>query len=429
MVKLVSSSPLGKEFYQLSPEDRLQGLLVLGQPGMGQEDLFFNLLIQDIQLGNSLALLDSQGRFLPKLLDYVPKSLSNKLIYLDFADQEFPIAFNLLEKGPPQERVLVKEGLLMALEALFGDSWGPRLEYILSYTIMALLEYPGSTLLSVQELLVDEGYRQRVLKKVQDPFVRYFFLSEFSQYSERFRQEAIAPIQNKIGQFLLDPLLRHLVCQSRNKVPVSEVLSQGKILLARLPRAEIGATASRLLGTILLVRLLQAGLQSNSNLPLSLYVPELSLFASPGLASLLEQASNGRINLILAAPSLFTLEGKLRGALLTNLKLLLCFCLAPDDARLISKDSEPHYRYSDLLDLGPGEVIFRPLNQGYPSRIWSKGYVRVLGKRVPLSQSQREKIIRVSRERYATPRVQLEEKLSRHLDQAILSIQKRTKRS
>jgi hypothetical protein len=282
---------------------------------------------------------------------------------------------------------------------------------------MALLEQPGSTLLSLQELLVDDRYRQRVLQRVQDPFVRYFFVSEFGQYSERFRGEAIAPIQNKVGQFLLDPVLRHMVCQTRNKVSVTQLVSQGKFILARLPQAELGTTACRLLGIALMVRLLQAPLVR----PLVLYVPELQVLAAPDLAHLLEQAGASPLQLVISTPSLFALDESLRRALLTHLRMMLAFRLGSDDARLLAAEFDPDFEYKDFRNLSPGQVIFKPLRRGLPVRPYLKGYVPT-----PFGnskESQQDKIIRLSRERFAVPRGELEAKLARHLDHALQRFQ------
>lgn len=418
-IKLVRLSPKGKQYYEPGAEDIKQGVLIVGQPGSGQDRLLLSMLAQELLSGQSFSLLDFHGKFLPELLEYAHSNQGNRIAYLDFADRQFPINYNLLEKTPPEGRVLVKESLLVALKTLFGDSWGPRMEYILAYTIMALLEARGTTLFSIQEFLVDERYRNGILKQVRDPFVRYFFTTEFSAWSNRFRQEAIAPIQNKIGQFLLDPLLRNLVCQTKNEVPISTGDGKQKIILARLPCSQLGTTACRLLGSILLVRLLQSTTRSQESAatPRSLYLPEIQTMDAPGLASILEQASDSGLQLVVSTPSLFTLTEPLRKTLVTHLRMILAFRLGPDDAEWLDKEATPHYRYENFINLGPNQIVFRPFKWGYPDIAYRLGYVPPLPPKPKISQ--REKIANASRQRYASPREVLAAKFERHLAKAI----------
>ncbi|MFA6252718.1 MAG: DUF87 domain-containing protein [Patescibacteria group bacterium] len=195
--------------FGIKTDDRRRHMYVIGKTGMGKSTLLENMIIQDIQAGRGVCVVDPHGELVEKIINFIPSSRVNEVVYFNPADLEYPIAFNFLEKVGPEQRHLVVSGLIGVFKKIWADSWGPRLEYVLHHAISALLEYPGSTLLGIMRILTDKNFRNRVVDKISDPVVRSFWIDEYSKYPDRFQAEAIAPIQNKVGRFLSSSLIKY----------------------------------------------------------------------------------------------------------------------------------------------------------------------------------------------------------------------------
>ena len=410
MLHLARGKHHANDHITASPAELAQGILIIGQHGMGKTQLVRSLLAQEVEAGRTVGLLDATGDYLPELAGYVPHRAINETAYIDFADIDHPVAFNPVATVPPTEHVAVKDAVLTALKALFGDSWGPRMEYILAFALAATIEHRGGTMLTLQELLVNADVRRRVLQDVSDPFVQAFFRNEFDQWDERFRREAIAPIQNKVGQFLLDPAVRNVVCQTKNAVPS---LGTAPYLLARAPRHGIGETASRLLSLALLARWLQTDGQA------SVYVPDLHRLDAPDLAGLVERAAESNLRLVVSVPSLATVSESLRQRLLASMGHLIAFRLGADDAELLQKQLDrfnPDRAFQEVASLDPGALILRRRQQAVAQQ-YTTATVPDLPRGWQLDVM--EKVIEQSRDRYATPRADVEAKLTRHVERTM----------
>ncbi|HCJ45748.1 MAG TPA: hypothetical protein DHV33_02420, partial [Candidatus Moranbacteria bacterium] len=281
--------------FGIKTDDRRRHMYVIGKTGMGKTNLLENLAIQDIQKGHGIAFIDPHGDTAEKLIKAIPSSRINDVIYLNPSDQDFPIAFNVMEKVDPEYRHLVASGLVGVFKKIWADSWGPRLEYILRNAILALLEYPGSTLLGVTRILVDKSYRARVVEKITDPVVRSFWVDEFSQWNDRVLQEVISPIQNKVGQFLSSSLIRNIVGQTVSSFNIREVMDQRKILIINLSKGRIGEDNGALLGAMMITKI-QLAAMGRVDIPeeerkdFYLYVDEFQNFATESFANILSEA-------------------------------------------------------------------------------------------------------------------------------------------
>src|SRR3989339_2108680 len=236
-------------------DDRRRHMYIIGKSGTGKSVLQENMIFTDIRAGNGLAVVDPHGDLVEKVLDLVPSNRVNDVIYFNPSDVDYPIAFNPLETVDPKYRHLVASGLVGVFKKIWADSWGPRLEYILRNAILSLLEYPNSTLLGITRILVDKHYRARVLEKVADPVVRSFWIDEFSKYNEKFLTEAIAPIQNKIGQFLSTSLIRNIVGQVKSTINLRKIMDEKKVLLMNLSKGRVGEDNSALLGAMMITKI------------------------------------------------------------------------------------------------------------------------------------------------------------------------------
>ena len=216
--------------FGIKTDDRRRHMYFIGKTGMGKSVLIENMVIQDILNGHGVALADPHGDLVEKVLNFIPPSRINDVVYFNPSDYDYPIAFNVLENVDVTKRHLIASGLLGVFKKIWADSWGPRLEYVLNNAIMALLEYPGATLLGIMRMLVDKKYRDKVVKNITDPVVKSFWVDEYDKYPQKFQAEAIAPIQNKVGRFLSTPLTRNIVGQVKSSIDIRDIVDNKKIL-------------------------------------------------------------------------------------------------------------------------------------------------------------------------------------------------------
>ena len=217
--------------FGIKRDDRRRHFYVVGKTGMGKTAMLFNMIIQDIQRGEGVAVVDPHGELVEDLLDFIPPKRINDVIYLNPSDLEYPIAFNILESVDDEYKHLVSSGLMGVFTKIWANMWSARMEYILNNCILALLDSPGNTLLGINRLLVDKEYRKKIVSKIKDPVVKAFWVEEYANYNERFRTEAIAPIQNKVGQFLSSAVIRNIVGQSKSTIDMREIMDNRKILI------------------------------------------------------------------------------------------------------------------------------------------------------------------------------------------------------
>jgi Type IV secretory pathway, VirD4 components len=289
----------------LSRNDRRRHLYLIGKTGTGKSTLLFNLMLADLERDRGFALLDPHGDLAAMLADAVPAWRTNHVIYLDPSDLEHPVGFNPLHDVPFDHRPLVAAHIVAAFQHIWGSSWGPRLEYILTNSLRLLLDAPGSTLLGLPRLLADEQYRTRLLAHSRDPVVRGFWNNEFAAYSDRYASEAIAPVQNKVGTLLSPPALRNMLGQVKSTIDIRRLMDTGQVLIVNLSKGKLGETPTHLLGAFLATAFAQAA-EARADTPESerrdftLYADEFQHFATDSFAAILSEARKYRLSLVLA---------------------------------------------------------------------------------------------------------------------------------
>ena len=404
-----------KRRFGIKEDDRRRHMYIIGKTGTGKTTLLENMAIQDIQNGHGIAIVDPHGEFAEKMLDFVPSSRINDVIYFNPADLDFPIAFNAIETVDAEHRHLVASGLVGVFKKIWAETWGPRLEYLLRNAILALLEYPGATLLGVMRLLVDKTYRQKVMDKVTDPVVKSFWVDEFSKYKGNFEVEAIAPIQNKVGQFLTNPLIRNIVGQTKSSINIREIMDSEKIFIMNLSKGKIGEDTSNLLGAMLITRL-QLAAMSRVDIPederkdFYLYVDEFQNFATESFANILSEARKYHLSLVLAHQYIAQVREEVRDAVFGNVGTMVSFRVGAADADFLEKEFEPEFTVNDMVGLGFAQIYLKLMIDGFSSRPFS---ARTLAPIRSTESSSKEKIVRVSRERYGRSRQEIEDKIMR----------------
>ncbi len=402
--------------FGIKTDDRRRHMYVIGKTGMGKTNLLENLVIQDIQKGHGVAFIDPHGDTAEKLIKAIPANRINDVIYFNPSDQDFPIAFNVMEKVGPEYRHLVASGLVGVFKKIWADSWGPRLEYILRNSIMALLEYPGSTLLGVTRILVDKSYRERVVEKVTDPVVKSFWVDEFSKWNDRVLQEVISPIQNKVGQFLSSALIRNIVGQTVSSFDVREAMDNRKILIMNLSKGRIGEDNSALLGAMMITKI-QLAAMGRVDMPeeeradFYLYVDEFQNFATESFANILSEARKYHLNLVLANQYVTQIDEKVRDAIFGNAGTIISFRVGATDAEFLEKEFDPVFLMNDIVNLPKYHIYLKLMIDGIAGDAFSA--VSLAPIQIDHTRENEEKVIRISRERYASDKTEVEDKIRR----------------
>jgi CxxC-x17-CxxC domain-containing protein len=409
-----------RRLFGIKRKDRRQHMYVVGKTGTGKSVLLFNMISQDIANGEGVCVVDPHGELVEGILKMIPEERMDDVIYFNPADTEYHIGFNILELPDPKYKHLVASGLMGIFTKIWSGVWSARMEYILNNAILALLDNPGSTLLGVPRLLVDKEYRQKVVANVTDPVVKAFWINEYEQWKDQFRNEAIAPIQNKVGQFLSTSIIRNVVGQSKSTIDIFELMNSGKIFLVNVSKGRIGEDNSSLLGAMIITKIQLAAMErvripEEERVDFYLYVDEFQNFATDSFAGILSEARKYRLNLILAHQYIGQLvtdiSTRVRDAVFGNVGTMVCFRVGAADAEFLEKEFEPEVTPQDLVNLPNYSVYLRLMVDGVTCRPFSATTLPPFKLRG--SETMAERIIQNSRKRYARPRYLVEEEINK----------------
>ena len=400
-----------KRQFGIKTDDRRRHVYTIGKTGMGKTNMLENMVVSDLRAGNGVAVVDPHGEFAEKMLDFIPASRVNDVVYFNPADMDYPIAFNILEEVDAVNRPLVASGVVGVFHKLWAESWGPRLEYVLRNAILGLMEYPDATLLGVMRILIDKEYRKKVVAEIKDPVVRSFWVDEYSKYPDKFQAEAVAPIQNKVGQFLTSPTIRNIVGQPHSSFDMRKLMDEKKILIMNLSKGRIGEDNSKLLGAMMITKI-QLAAMSRIDMPeidrndFYLYVDEFQNFATESFGNILSEARKYRLDLILAHQYIEQLDETVRPAIFGNVGTIISFRVGAEDAEALEKEFSPEFLAEDIVNLAKYNIYLKLMIDGMASRAFSAETLPPIS---PTEVSQRAAIIDLSRQKYATPRVKVEE--------------------
>lgn len=403
-----------KTNFGIKAKDRTRHVYVIGKTGMGKSTLLENMAAQDILNGEGMAFVDPHGSAVTKLLDYVPESRIDDVVYFAPFDTDYPVSFNVLEDVGPDKRHLVASGLMSAFKKIWVDAWSARMEYILGNILLALLEYPGSTLLGVNRMLSDKDYRKQVVDNIKDPSVKSFWVDEFAKYGDRYMQEAGAAIQNKIGQFTSNPLIRNIIGQPKSSFDVRKMMDEKKILLINLSKGQIGEANANLLGGMLITRIyLSAMSRADASpemmkrlAPFYLYVDEFQSFASDSFADILSEARKYNLSLNIAHQYVEQMSEAVRAAVFGNVGTMIVFRVGAIDSEIFEKEFAPQFTAEDIVNLGLFQNYMRLMIDG----VGSKPFSAISLAPIPAGHPPfTREIINASREHYARKRADVEE--------------------
>ncbi len=398
-------------------DDRRRHFYAIGKTGMGKTEMLKNMAVQDIQSGHGVGFVDPHGEAVEDLLNFVPEERIKDVIYFNPADLEHPVAFNVMEQVSHESRHMVASGIMSVFKKIWPDVWSARMEYILNNVVLALLEYPESTLLGINRMLADPEYRGLVVEHVQDPVVKSFWTQEYAKYTQRYEVEATAAVQNKVGQFASNPLIRNIIGQTKSSLDMRKAMDERKILLVNISKGRIGEDNSRLLGGLLITKL-QLAAMSRVDIPeeqrkdFFLYIDEFQNFATESFVNILSEARKYRLCLILSHQYIAQLgtgaEAKVRDAVFGNVGTMVSFRVGAEDAEFLEMEFTPEFLQTDFVNLGKYTIYVKLMIDGVASRPFS---ANTLPPPKKLERSFREEIIQSSRETYGTAVAGVEEQI------------------
>jgi hypothetical protein len=404
--------------FGIKSADRTRHVYVIGKTGMGKSTVLENMAIQDIQNGEGFAFIDPHGKTAELLLDYIPEERIDDVLYFAPFDMDNPVSFNVMEDVGPDKRHLVANGLMSAFKKIWVDAWSARMEYILNNIILALLEYPDSTLIGVNRMLADKDYRKKVVANITDVSVKSFWEDEFAKYSDKFMTEAGAAIQNKVGQFISNPLVRNIIGQPKSSFDIRKMMDNKKILIINLSKGLVGESNANLLGSMLITKIYLAAMSradvsqvEMSKLPnFYLYVDEFQSFANESFADILSEARKYKLNLTIAHQYIEQMSEEVREAVFGNVGTMITFRVGAYDAEVLEKEFAPEFEAEDLVNLGLFQMYLKLMIDGVGSRPFSAtGMPPIIAPRI----SYKDVIIDRSRKQFGKSRSIVEEEITR----------------
>jgi hypothetical protein len=406
--------------------DRRHHTYIIGKTGVGKSTLLLNTICEDIRAGRGVGVIDPHGPLAREVLNCVPKSRTEDVVYFDPSDADYPISWNLLKAEHPERKHLVASGIVAAFKSMWHDSWGPRLEYILYASVATLMECENASLIGISRLLSDPEYRRWALKQVKDPGLLSFWQYEFERYDERFLREAIAPIQNKVGRLLLTPVVRNIFGQVKSKVSARFMMDNRRIFIANLAKGAVGEDTANLLGALLVTQFEQAAMSridqgEEALVDFHLVVDEFQSFATDSFEGILSEARKYRLSLTLAHQYIDQLAEPVRRAVFGNVGTIISFRVGERDAAVLAREFGNTYGAEHFTDLGNHEICVKLLQHGDEREPFT-------GTTFPPQWKQHgrtETIIARSRERYTTSRAVVEEKIGRWMQPAMVEQSRR----
>lgn len=398
------------DVFGISPADRRRHLAVVGKTGMGKSTLLLNLILSDIVAGRGAGLIDPHGDLAEDIAASIPSERTNDVLYFDAGDRQHPIGFNPLAVSSDAERPLVVSGVVATFKKLHGDSWGPRLEHILRNALLALIENRGTSLVSLVRFLADRAYQKQLVGRLTDPVVRSFWQDEFARWKPQLQAEAVSPVQNKVGQFVSNPVLRSIFGQDRDRLQLRKLMNSGRVLIVNLSKGRIGEDASTMLGSLLVTQL-QLAAMSRAAMPESqrrefyAYVDEFQNFATESFATILSEARKYRLALTLANQYLDQMDETTLSAVFGNVGSMLAFQVGAQDANVLTEQFGGDLTPADLMALPKYTAYARLLIDGMPSRPFS---MRTIPPEESAARSRLQVIRKTSRHRFGRPASEVE---------------------
>ncbi|MBI2485219.1 type IV secretion system DNA-binding domain-containing protein [Candidatus Uhrbacteria bacterium] len=399
--------------FGIKRRDRRRHLYVIGKSGVGKTKLMELLMRADIHFGHAVGVVDPHGDLINSMLEFIPENRIDDVVLIDPADRDFPVAFNPIANVADEDKHMVTDSIIEIFKKQFASDWSPRIEHLLRFSCLAMIDYPDGTLNGIVSMLSSGPFRGKVIEHIKDSVVRRFWAIEFPEWSQRYDAEAVSPLLNKFGQLLTDPLLRNIFGQKKSKIDLYEIMQNKKILLVNLSKGRVGDEKSAFFGAVLVTKLYQASMQrirlpEKDRTPFYLYVDEFQNIATRTFENILAEARKFGFCLTVANQNLSQLSPSLRSSLFGNVASIVSFQISAEDAEIMSNEMQPVFSVNDMINLSEREIYVKMTIDG---RRWDPFSADVLTVDKPKHGNFVERIVKQSREKYATPRVQVEKEL------------------
>lgn len=395
--------------------DRRRHVYVVGKSGTGKSTFLENMTMDDVMEGRGVGVVDPHGEYVDYVLERIPDNRIEDVIVFDPSDKEHPIGFNILEVEDPKYKLVTASGVVGVFKKIFGESWGPRLEYWLNSAILALLDYPGATLVMVPRLFVDDAFREEVIAGVQDPIIKNRWITEYNKLDQKQRSETISPILNKVGQFLSSAIIRNIVGQPKSSINIRRIMDDGKIMLVKLSKGLIGEDNAALLGALIITKM-QLSAMSRADTEVTtrrdffLYVDEFQNFATDSFATILSEARKYGLSLTMAHQYIAQLSEVVSKAVFGNVGTLVAFRVGSDDAGFLTKEFAPVFTEQDLVNLDVFNIYLKLSIDGMTAGAFSAMTLPPSAQK----NDNRDKVVELSRQKYSTSAEHVEEGIRTH---------------
>jgi len=400
--------------FGLKRRDRMRHMYVIGKSGVGKTKMLEHFIRADIHFEHGLGVIDPHGDLIQDILDFLPEDRLDDVVLIDPSDRDFPISFNPIANVPEEDKHMITDGIIEIFKKQFSSDWTPRIEHLLRFSTLAMIDYPKGTLNGMVSLLSSGPYRGKVIEHVKDPVVRRFWAIEFPEWSQRYDAEAVSPLLNKLGQLLADPLMRNIFGQQDNKIDFFDVMQNEKIFLVNLSKGRIGDEKSAFFGAVIITKIYQAAMQrirlpSNERTPFYFYVDEFQNIATKTFENILAEARKFAIALCVANQNLSQLTPSLRSTLFGNVANIIVFQIGAEDAAIMEREMSPIFGVSDMINLAEREIYVKMTIDG---KRWDPFSADVLTVTAPKHPSYAVKIIDQVRDSYARPKDEVEKEVT-----------------
>lgn len=396
-------------------EDRRRHLYVVGKSGSGKSKLLETLIIEDILHNKGVCVMDPHGDLIQDILKYIPEHKMKDVVYLNISDLNWPMAFNPLEKVSADMKQQVTQGLIEVFEKFFGGDWSPKIEHVFRYTTLAMLDYPDATLVGMMKMLTNRKFRQKVIPEIKDSVVKHFWANEFSSWSEKFDNEAILPLVNKLGQFLSNHLIRNIVAQPHNTFSFNDIMNNQKIVLIELSKGKLGEENAALLGAMMITKVYQTAME-RAKLPeeqrkdFYLYIDEFQNFATETFENILSESRKYRLLLTISHQYLSQVPDRIKGTVFGNIGSIIAMRVGADDGSYLANEFTPVFSTEDFINLGVREMLIKMSVAGQTTQPFSATTVSVPP---PPQPNFAQAVIEYNRKTYATPIAEVEKLMAK----------------
>ena len=391
-------------------EDRRRHLYIIGKSGTGKSKLLESLILDDIRMNKGVVVLDPHGDLIQNIIKFVPENRLKDIIHFNVPDLDYPVPFNPLGGVEIDMKQQMTQGFIEVFKKFFGADWSPKIEHVFRYTVLALLDYKNSTVVGMMKMLTNRKYRQKVIPEIQDSVVKHFWANEFSSWSEKFDNEAILPLVNRLGQFLSNHIIRNIVAQPQNKIDFDRVIKDKKVLLIEMSKGKLGEENSALLGAMIITKIyqtamMQAKLPEEQRSDCYLYIDEFQNFATETFENILSESRKYKLNLTLSHQYLGQVPEDIKSTVFGNVGSMISFRVGADDGTYLSNEFHPIFAVDDFINLGVREILVKESVDGQVTPPFS-----AFTKDVPLvpKKDMSKKVIDYSRQHYGTPKAQVD---------------------